>query len=687
MSERMAGYVVDLLVEQRFTLDDTFVQQYATRPVPWGFGLLSEIVYRRTYSREKPDGTRERWHDTCQRVIEGMFTVQKWHCVRLGLPWYPERAQEHAQEAYDRLFNLKWTPPGRGLWMMGTEFMYRKGSAALNNCGFTSTKNIHVDFAHPFVWAFGMSMLGVGVGFDVRGADRGMRLVEPETDQEYVHVVEDSREGWMEILRVVLSAFAGQGKLPGSIDYTQIRAKGEPIKGFGGIASGAEPLRAMFEGDDYVPGLIERLRTWQKTRGVVDSELITDIMNLTGRCVVAGGIRRTAQIALGDSSDELFASLKTDPENQPELHWWRWASNNSIFSEVGQDYTEAAARTVKLGEPGYLWLKNVRDYGRMSDPPNYADHRVEGTNPCSEQSLEDNELCCLVENAPFRCTDLDDFKRTLKYSYMYAKTVTLVPTHDARTNQVMLRNRRIGCSVTGSMQAIERLGYREYFNWLDSAYGFVRDLDDEYSDWLCVPRSVKVTSVKPSGTVSKLIGSTPGVHAAIAEYQIRRIRIADHSPVLELCRRANLPIEDAVREPNTVVVEYPLHIPGCTRTEADRTIEEQFEVVREHQRYWADNQVSVTVKYHPHEAEKIAPLLRTYDRDLKSISFLAYADPQEMADKYPQMPVEPISQEEYLRRKAEVDWSVISDIVDIEIDHDREDKFCDGDTCVVDFGG
>src|SRR6185312_5446745 len=130
---------------------------------------------------------------------------------------------------------------------------------------------------------------------------------------------------------------------------------------------------------------------------------------------------------------------------------WRWASNNSILARVGQSYRRAAARTAKNGEPGYEWLENARRYGRMADPPDDRDVDVVGVNPCSEQSLH-------------------DYLRTLKYAYLYAKTVTLMPTHDARVNAVTMKNRRIGCSMSGITQAIAKFGYREFLRLCDAGY-------------------------------------------------------------------------------------------------------------------------------------------------------------------------------------------------------------------------
>lgn len=103
-----------------FKLLDDFIEQYKDKQVPWGFGIngnnsIGEITFIRTYSRNKQDGTKERWWEVCRRVIEGMYSIQKDHVKQNKLPWNDRKAQASAQEAFDRMFNLKWTPPGRGL--------------------------------------------------------------------------------------------------------------------------------------------------------------------------------------------------------------------------------------------------------------------------------------------------------------------------------------------------------------------------------------------------------------------------------------------------------------------------------------------------------------------------------------------------------------------------------------------
>jgi len=142
-----------------FRLNEEFVAGYKGKKAPFGYtdaagNSVGEITFLRTYSRLKEDGTKETWVDVCQRVIEGMYSIQKDHCKSQRLPWNDSRAQASAKEAFERLFNLKWTPPGRGLWVMGTPIVnVQRNSAALQNCAFVSTIEMtKTNPARPFAF-------------------------------------------------------------------------------------------------------------------------------------------------------------------------------------------------------------------------------------------------------------------------------------------------------------------------------------------------------------------------------------------------------------------------------------------------------------------------------------------------------------------------------------------------------
>ena len=648
---------------RRFRLSEVFIDQYRDEDVPWG--PLGYITFKRTYARRlsefDPDvnGTEE-WYQTCRRVIEGMFNIQKQHVARLGLEWNDAKAQRTAKEAYDRLFNLKWTPPGRGLWMMGTQFLQEKTGAGLFNCAFRSTKEISSKGGYLFAWMMDALMVGIGVGFDTKGAGT-TKIKEPQWLED-TYKIPDSREGWVESVRIMLDGYFFGSKVP-KFDYSLIRPAGAAIRGFGGTSSGPKPLMELHQ------NLIDLYGS--KIGEAITSVDIVDTENLIGRCVVAGNVRRSAALALGDHDDMDYLSMKNDEE---KLYHHRWGSNNSFIAKVGMDYEWHAKQSQVNGEPGYIWLENAKTRGRFKDEPRDDDKNVMGFNPCVEQQLEDAELCCLVETFPAKHDSYEDYLRTLKIAYLYGKTVTLVNTHWPETNAIMLKNRRIGLSQSGVVQAFNKHGRREMFEWCDMAYGHVQQLDQEYSDWLCVPRSVRMTSIKPSGTVSLLNGSTPGIHFPEDEYYIRRVRFSKNSELVKILVENGYNVEDDSYSPNTVCVDFPVHEEHFIKGKKDISIWEQLEIAAQYQHYWADNSVSITVTFKPEEAEQIKDALEMYETRLKAVSFLRYQE-----TGYVQAPYEPITKEKY-----EELIKNIKPITKIQTDSaGAGTKFCDGDTCTL----
>ena len=658
-------------MSKKFVLSDNFITKYKRKKPPFGFNGLGELVYMRTYSRIKENGKNERWWETVQRVVEGTYSMQKNWIDSHQLGWNPWQAQASAQEMYDRIFNMKFLPPGRGLWAMGTAITEERGLyAALNNCAFVSTKTLKEDYSKPFCFLMDASMLGVGVGFDTKGAGEIIVKGINRDRTEEIYMIPDTREGWVESLRLLLeSYFHGLPHI--EFDYNQIRPAGAVIKGFGGVSSGHEPLKEVH---DEIRKLLD-----DNSGEPITITTIVDIMNLIGKCVVAGNVRRTAEIVFGEPDDDEYLDLKNYKVN-PEREEYGWTSNNSIFAELGMDYTDVCKRIVDNGEPGFAWLDNMRKYSRMQNGGDNKDHRVAGGNPCLEQSLESYELCCLVETFPSNHDSLEDYQRTLKYAYLYAKTVTLGRTHWPETNRVMLRNRRIGCSVSGVAQFITKNGMEELRTWLENGYDTIQEWDKQYSDWFAVPKSIKTTSVKPSGTVSLLVGATPGMHYPESRFYIRRMRLSKHSELIEPLKKANYTLEPAFgSEDSTMVVEVPVDVGKGIRTAADLSIWEQFSLAAFLQRHWADNQVSCTATFDPEtEADQLPHVLNYFQYRLKGISLL----PRHELGAYKQMPYEAIDEKEYNKQVKKLGRL---SFVGVEGEEAEIDKFCNNDVCEIDF--
>jgi ribonucleoside-triphosphate reductase (thioredoxin) len=660
-----------------FRLTDDFYEPWARRPVHWGFDIgagntLGELAFLVKYSRLLPGGRKEAWAECVRRVVEGVFSILHDHCRAAGRRWDGPRSRAEAEHMFAGMFHMRWLPPGRGIWMMGTPFVSTEGGAALQNCAFVSTQALgRGQTWEPFVRLMEMSMLGIGVGFDTRG--RGQLRVGPEPPRLANYRVPDTREGWCESLRLLLGAYFRPGGALPVFDYSLVRPAGRPIVRFGGVSAGPEPLRALH---DRVAALLAA-----RGGSLLSSADIVDLMNMIGKCVAAGNIGRSAEIALGGLDDSAFLDLKNPDVNPIRLgpDGWGHLSNNSVIMDPGDDFGHIVDRIATNGEPGLFFLETARRFGRLKDPPNQRDSRALGTNPCAEQTLEDNECCTLVETFPSRHRSLGDFAMTLRSAILYAKAVTLLPTKWPDVNQVMCRNRRIGCSLSGLAQLTDSLGYQPVARWLDRWYRIAIRLDQHLSAWLGLPRSVKLTSVKPSGTISLLAGVSPGVHfpegAPGHGAYIRRLRCGQPGPVPTALARAGYQVEPDVMDPSKMVAELPVSRQRG-RVTSEVTMWEKARLAAMLQHFWADNQVSVTLTFRHSEQADLTAVMTEASRKLKAVSFLPLVE----GGAYRQMPYEPVGAErhQHLRRRV----SALDRGVLYHESPDAEGEvFCDGDRC------
>ncbi|KAI7820754.1 hypothetical protein BX661DRAFT_188941 [Kickxella alabastrina] len=569
-----------------FTLNSAFVSQYATVP---------------------------RHSDSTGSAKSSIGAHTPDQNPTIHLPWDNLRAQRDAQLMYERIFQMKFLPPGRGLWAMGSVVTEeRRLYAALNNCAFVSTRQMWEDPrpSRPFAFLMDAAMLGVGVGFDTRGA----QSVLGRRRREFV--IPDSREGWVEsVARLIDSYLDPAADCQWDFNYKL------PIRGFGGVSSGPAPLQELHTS---IRDILDCT-----TGRPLSATAIVDLMNLIGRC-----------IAFGDPDDAEFVALKDYTAN-PRRAAFGWTSNNSVLAQL-----ELCQRVRENGEPGFQWMENAREFGRLNDGRSGRDALVEGANPCGEQSLESYEVCCLVETFPHRHATLEDFLVTLESAVLYAKTVTLLPTHWPETNRVLLRNRRIGTSVSGIAQFISARGVGELHRWLNIAYAHVRNIDHRLS---------RAMGVKPSGSVSLLAGATPGMHYPESRFCIRR--------------RAGYRVQPDSVDLSAAVVEFPVDHGEGMRGLSEVSMWEQLALAALLQRCWSDNQVSCTVTFDPEtEGPQIARALEYYQYQLKSVSFLPRV-PGGAA--FPQMPYEAV--DERLR---------LGDMIGPAGGEPEPERYCSTDTCL-----
>ena len=416
----------------------------------------------------------------------------------------------------------------------------------------------------------------------------------------------------------------------------------------------------------------------------ITSRDIIDIANLSGKAVVAGGSRRSALIGFGDINDSDYVNLKNWelPENAERTgpDGWAWASNNSIISNIDDDLTSIIPQIAINGEPGIIWPDLMQSHSRLVDPADYKDIKANLTNPCGEIILESHELCCLVELYPTNINDVEDFKKTIKHAYMYAKAVTLLGTPWQETNEVLIRNRRIGVSMTGVAQFIESRGWTDMKNWMNEGYRYLSAVDKKYSSWLGVRESIKISTIKPAGSTSLIGGVTPGIHwPTTGDYHIRRVRFLKTDPLLNILSAAGYTVEADVNDPNmTAVVSFPTTGVNM-RSEREVSVWEKASLAAMAQRYWSDNMVSCTLSFRQEEIPELKPLLNSFQGQFKGISFLPIHD---AGTTYAQAPYEPLSEEDAIKWQSNI-INIPSDLLYATAGEFEEEKFCNGDACVI----
>ena len=234
--------------------------------------------------------------------------------------------------------------------------------------------------------------------------------------------------------------------------------------------------------------------------------------------------------------------------------------------------------------------------------------------------------------------------------------------------------------MSGIAQFLAARGMSSLINWMDAGYQHIQKLDDEYSNWFAIPKSIKTTSIKPSGTVSLLAGATPGIHFPESRYYIRRMRLGRLSNLVAPLEKAGYKIEPAFgSEDSTVVIEVPVDVGEGIRTVSEVPMWEQMALAAFMQRYWADNQVSCTVTFDPEtEGPQIATALNYFQYQLKGISFL----PKLELGAYKQMPYEEITEKEYDKMVKKLSFLSFRQVKGNEAEID---KFCNNDTCEIDL--
>lgn len=636
--------------------------------------VFKDAVMLRTYCRDiQVEGTwrKERPDEVFRRTIDSFERYYSVYLCEMSLK------EGWKEDWFQRMSQGKALPAGRMLWSMGSDSIAKDGYLPMMNCGFV----VLDDPVEPIRFIMKMLMLGCGMGFSleskhfqllkekffdlrwVSNTEKGPCPIIREVTTEDSHMVQDSKEGWVDFIVEVVH-FAILMK-PFRFNLSKIRPVGSRIKGFGG-RSGDPKILAN------IAIRIYNLITKERYASVA---MYYDVICSIGELVISGNVRRSALIAIGDPNDGDFLLLKNFYllKEKP----WRCYCNNSVNVSEFEQLNDTYWSTYNGNSEAYGWV-NIKKCRAWDENPDIKYFLPEGFNPCGEQPLASRELCCLGEVNLARAESEQDLFESLKMCYLFCKMSFLLKSSEPKTDRITTVNQRIGVSLTGIAMVHPAKRTWSYISKLRLV-----ELDEEFSERIGVNPSIALTTVKPGGTLPKIAGSSgPGIHRPISEYQIRRVRFNKSSKLLSWLSDLGLPIEPQINfdgnpDPSgTQVVSFYLknERPEDGYFSEDQLTEEgldrMLDLIATTQDCWSDNAISVTVYYNPDKVEQLRRKIGEYFYDLKVFSGLPY-----YGHGFPQAPEEPISEQEY------INFTEKNPIPDYVLPLE-----CDSDDNEIDFG-
>ena len=612
-----------------------------------GMNLYQEVIYKSRYAKYRDDlKRRETWEETVQRYIDNVV-----------MPVAPE----HAQECYEAIYNLDVVPSMRMLMTAGEAL--RRDNMAGYNCSY-----IAIDHPRAFDEVMYVLMCGTGVGFSVERQEISQLPVVSEEFHETDTVIQvaDSKIGWASSYRELISLLYA-GKIP-KVDVSRVRPAGARLRTFGGRASGPAPLEDLFA---------FTIQVFKTAAGRKLTSLeVHDVVCKIADIVVVGGVRRSALISLSNLTDERMRNAKNG-------QWWvedvqRALANNSvaytekpdvgIFMKEWQSLYES-----KSGERGIFnrvaGTKQVLKSGRRSHV-RHNDAISFGTNPCAEIILRSSGVCNLSEVVVRPSDTFETLKRKVRIATILG-TVQSTFTDFRYLRSIWKRNadeeRLLGVSLTGIMDHPVMSGFNrphddEHLpNILKELRNVAVETNKALAERLGINQSAAITAVKPSGTVSQLVGSSSGIHPAYSKHYVRTIRADKRDPLCGVLAEAGIPFEPDVTKPDsTLVFSFPTESPSTAVTRDQLTAIQQLEHYKVYLEHWCEHTVSITVYVREHEWLDVASWVYKHWDSVIGISFLPYSD-----FVYKQAPYQEITQEKYDELissfPTSLDWSVLQE--------------------------
>ena len=574
------------------------------------------------------EGRRETWGETVDRYFSFMLNhLNKNH------NYIPN--ENLVAELKEFVFERNVMPSMRSVMTSGLAL--ERDNVAGYNCAF-----VPVDSPRTFDETMYILMCGTGVGFSVEYKYINKLPAVPEKleKSDTVIVVEDSKQGWAKAYRELL-ALLWTGHIP-AIDVSKVRPAGARLKTMGGRSSGPQPLVNLF---DF---------TIAKFKNATGRNLkpieCHDIMCKIGEVVVVGGVRRSAMISLSNINDIEMAQAKSG-------NWWeaspqRALSNNSVAYSRKPEMEQFIAEWKSLydSKSGERGIYNVAaaqaqaaKYGRRDPEIHY------GTNPCSEIILRPYQFCNLSEVVLRENDSKKDIERKVQLATIlgtWQSTLTDFKYIRKIWKDNTEEERLLGVSLTGQfghkfMSGKEDLISLEAF--LMTLREKAREANKEESGKIGIPESAAITCVKPSGTVSQLVGVSSGMHPWHSPYYIRTVRGSKGDPISTFLKEVGIPVEDDVMKPNeTYVFSFPVKAPEGAIVRNDLTAIEHLNIWLVYQRAWCEHKPSITVSVKEDEWMDVGAWVYKNFDEVSGISFLPHSE-----HTYKQAPYQEVSKDEY----------------------------------------
>jgi ribonucleoside-diphosphate reductase alpha chain len=576
----------------------------------------------------EPESRREVWGETVDRYFDFMLNH-----LKQGYSYTPD--SKLVDELKSFVFQRNVMPSMRSVMTSGAAL--ERDNVAGYNCAF-----VPVDSPRTFDETMYILMCGTGVGFSVEYKYINKLPAVPEKleKSDTVIVVEDSKQGWAKAYRELL-ALLWTGHIP-AIDVSKVRPAGARLKTMGGRSSGPQPLVNLF---DFT---IAKFKI-AAGRNLKPIEC-HDIMCKIGEVVVVGGVRRSAMISLSNINDIEMAQAKAG-------NWWeaspqRALSNNSVAYSRKPDMEQFIAEWKSLydSKSGERGIYNVAaaqaqaaKYGRRDPDIHY------GTNPCSEIILRPYQFCNLSEVVLRENDTKEQIERKVKLATIlgtWQSTLTDFKYIRKIWKDNTEEERLLGVSLTGQfghkfMSGKNDLVALEAF--LMTLREKARAVNKEEADKIGIPESAAITCVKPSGTVSQLVGVSSGMHPWHSPYYIRTVRGSKGDPISTFLKEVGIPVEDDVMKPNdTYVFSFPVKAPEGAIVRNDLTAIDHLNIWLVYQRAWCEHKPSITVSVKEEEWMEVGAWVYKHFDEVSGISFLPHSD-----HTYKQAPYQEVSKEQY----------------------------------------